>query len=67
MLVLTRRLGESLIMRDDAKIKLTILSVRGREVRLGVDAPSDIDIYREELTPDELKDPFDKQGDKNDE
>ncbi|WP_040725779.1 carbon storage regulator CsrA [Thiomicrorhabdus sp. Kp2] len=47
MLVLTRRENESLIIADN--IKLTILSVKGGQVRVGIDAPHDIAIHREEL------------------
>lgn len=47
MLVLTRRENESLIIGEN--IKLTILSVKGSQVRVGIDAPHDVAIHREEL------------------
>ncbi|MBU0530077.1 MAG: carbon storage regulator CsrA [Candidatus Aenigmatarchaeota archaeon] len=47
MLILTRKLGESITIGDD--IKVSILGVRGRQVRLGIEAPSDVVIHREEI------------------
>ena len=47
MLILTRKLGESVTIGDD--IKITILGVRGRQVRLGVIAPQKVTIHREEI------------------
>lgn len=47
MLILTRRVGESVIIGDD--ITLTVLGVRGHQVRLGVDAPKDVSVHREEI------------------
>ncbi|MBF6057117.1 MULTISPECIES: carbon storage regulator CsrA [Thiomicrorhabdus] len=47
MLVLTRREGESLII--DGDITLTVLSVKGGQVRLGIKAPKEVPIHREEL------------------
>jgi carbon storage regulator len=47
MLILTRRVGESVIIGDD--ITLTVLGVRGNQVRLGVDAPKDVSVHREEI------------------
>jgi len=51
MLVLTRREGESLIIGDD--VKLTILAVKGGQVRVGIEAPKSVAIHREELLHDE--------------
>ncbi len=48
MLVLTRSVGERLII-GDGEIKLTILDVRGNQVRLGIDAPKNIAVHREEI------------------
>ena len=50
MLVLTRRENESLIIGDN--IKLTILAVKGGQVRVGIEAPNEIPIHREELLID---------------
>ena len=47
MLILTRKLGESITIGDD--IKVSILGVRGRQVRLGIDAPNDVVVHREEI------------------
>lgn len=47
MLVLTRRVGETLIIGDN--VKLTIVGVKSGQVRVGIDAPKEIQIQREEL------------------
>ena len=47
MLILTRRTGENLIIGDDVVVK--VLGVKGNQVRIGVDAPKDVDVIREEL------------------
>ncbi len=47
MLVLTRKLGEVIRIGDDVTVRL--LEVRGNQVRLGVEAPADVRIYREEV------------------
>lgn len=47
MLILTRKLGESIAIGDD--IKLVILEIKGRQVRIGVKAPSKTKVYREEV------------------
>jgi carbon storage regulator len=47
VLVLSRRHGESIIIGQN--IKLTVLEVRGDVVRLGIDAPRDVDVHREEV------------------
>ena len=47
MLILTRKIGESLIIGD--QIRVTVLEVRGRQVRLGIQAPGDVVVLREEL------------------
>lgn len=47
MLILTRRIGESLVIDDE--IDVVVLSVEGNQVRLGVDAPGDVDVHREEV------------------
>ena len=47
MLVLTRRIGEALRIADD--ILVTIVDVKGNQVRLGIDAPADVTVLREEL------------------
>lgn len=47
MLILTRKLGESITIGDN--IKVTVLGIYGRQVRLGVDAPLDVIVHREEI------------------
>jgi len=47
MLVLTRRLGESITIGND--IKIFVVDIDGNQVKLGIDAPRDVEIYREEL------------------
>ena len=47
MLILSRRSGESIIV--DEKVTLTVLSIKGRQVRIGIDAPDDISVHREEI------------------
>lgn len=48
MLVLTRAIGERLVF-GDGEVYLQILEIRGNQVRLGIDAPRDISINREEV------------------
>ena len=47
MLILTRRLGETLVIGDD--ITITVLGVKGNQVRIGVDAPLDLPVHRKEV------------------
>ncbi|MBW3658967.1 MAG: carbon storage regulator CsrA, partial [Actinobacteria bacterium] len=47
MLVLTRRAGESIVIGND--VTVTVLEVRGDQIRLGIDAPRDVQIHREEI------------------
>lgn len=47
MLILTRRVGETLMIGDE--VSVTVLGVKGNQVRLGVNAPKDIAVHREEI------------------
>jgi len=47
MLILTRRVGETLIIGDS--VTITVLGVKGNQVRLGVNAPKDVSVHREEI------------------
>ena len=49
MLILTRRPGESLVIGDDPKVEIIVLSTRGNQVRIGINAPKDVSVYREEI------------------
>ena len=47
MLILTRRIGETLMIGDD--VTITVLGVKGNQVRLGVNAPKEVAVHREEI------------------
>jgi len=47
MLILTRRMGESLRINDD--VSITVLGIKGNQVRLGIDAPREVEVHREEI------------------
>ena len=47
MLILTRRVGESVVIGDD--VDVTVLGVKGNQVRVGISAPDDVNIIRNEL------------------
>lgn len=47
MLILTRRVGESIRIGDD--ISVTVLSIQGNQIRIGIDAPKDVQVHREEV------------------
>jgi len=47
MLILTRRPGEKLIIGED--VTITVMSIKGNQVRIGIDAPAEIQVHREEV------------------
>jgi carbon storage regulator len=47
MLILTRRIGETLMVGDN--VSITVLGVKGNQVRIGVNAPKDVSVHREEI------------------
>ncbi|MGB0238749.1 MAG: carbon storage regulator CsrA [Cycloclasticus sp.] len=47
MLILTRKVGDSLVIGDD--VSIVVLGVKGNQVRIGVDAPKSVSVHREEI------------------
>jgi carbon storage regulator len=47
MLILTRRVGESIIVGDN--VTITVLGIKGNQIRLGVNAPKEVSVHREEI------------------
>ena len=47
MLILTRRVGETLMIGDS--VDVTVLGIRGNQVRIGINAPKDVSVHREEI------------------
>lgn len=47
MLILTRKVGESLVIGDD--VSIIVLGVKGNQVRIGIDAPKSVSVHREEI------------------
>ena len=47
MLILTRRINETLMIGDD--VTVTVLDVKGNQVRIGIDAPKNVEVHREEI------------------
>ncbi|MEH6588561.1 MAG: carbon storage regulator CsrA [Halioglobus sp.] len=47
MLILSRKVGESLVIADD--IIVTVLEIRNQQIRIGISAPRDVDVHREEV------------------
>lgn len=47
MLILTRRVGEKILIGDN--VSIAVLAVRGNQVRIGIEAPSEVSVHREEI------------------
>ena len=47
MLILTRKAGETIVINEN--IRVTVLSVKGNQIRLGVEAPEDVPVHRQEI------------------
>ena len=54
MLILSRSIGETLVIGDN--IKITILEFKGKQVKIGIEAPADIKVVRDELLDEDRKD-----------
>jgi len=52
MLILTRRVGETITIGED--VKVTVLGVKGNQVRVGIDAPKEVGVHREEIVGSHL-------------
>ena len=60
MLILTRRVDESVIIGENIHIK--VLGIRGNQVRIGITAPSEVRVFREEIMPGRRKVANDEKG-----
>ncbi|MBF8780973.1 carbon storage regulator CsrA [Pseudomonas fulva] len=47
MLILSRKVGETIVINDN--IRVTVLGIKGNQVRIGVEAPADVSVHREEI------------------
>ena len=59
MLILTRRIGESVKINED--ITVTVLGIKGNQIRIGIDAPKHVSVHREEIYQRLKKEEFDEE------
>ena len=60
MLILTRRISESMLIGDD--VSVTVLGVKGNQVRLGINAPKNVAVHREEIYERIQKEKEEREG-----
>lgn len=60
MLVLSRKCNQSIIINDN--IKVTVVAIRGDKVRIGVDAPTDVEVHRQEIYNEIQQEKLDNAG-----
>ncbi len=61
MLILTRKVNESVVIGDD--ITLTVVGIRGNQVRIGVTAPREVPVFREEILAEKKEPVMDERED----